>query len=46
MKHGASANGQGQTPARSFEDYEILINDAELPAGVAVERPLLGTIGG
>jgi CRISPR-associated protein Csd2 len=46
VKHGASANGQGQTPARSFEDYEILINDAELPAGVAVERPLLGTIGG
>jgi len=42
-----SANGSGaQRPARSFDDYEVKVDDVNLPTGVSIERPLLEVIGG
>lgn len=34
------ANGEADTPARSFRDYDIKVLDADLPAGVTVEVKL------
>jgi CRISPR-associated protein Csd2 len=39
-------NGEPSGPPRSFDEYEVGIDDTDLPSGVTIERPLASVIGG
>jgi len=36
----ANGNGDAAQPARSFADYSVTVDDAELPAGITIHRKL------